>query len=461
MTASAPKESPGRRLDPARVFLILAPILYLAYALLTPPFQTPDEHQHLFRAYQLAGGHILGERHDREAGGYLPPGLVRSAQLELGNAAPHVLNRPTPKTSLAERFDRATPLNADDRPQFTNFQGSVSYTPAGYVPQILAVWVGRVLDLSVETIVRLGRILNAGLALALLYVAFRALPVGRLLLLLIALFPMTAACAASLGQDGMIIGAGALLTALGLRAVVLGRWTRREAVAATVMTCLITLAKAVYLPLAGLALLPRPSGAEFWRWALPPVMFGVVALVLSAMWLKLVSGLFVPMLAGMPSPAEQLAHLAEHPLLFPRVLIATYAAHSKPLFESAFIFGWLNIGPVWSAVNPTLAALAVTLWNGDERADLLSRTWRVWALVVSLVTIVLLTLALYILGSNLGGTIVEGLQGRYFIPIVLPFLLPLLRRRLGDPTLPILIVTILSGVANVLVLQEIWRAFYV
>src|SRR5262245_29628451 len=78
LSNSAPQvafEAVVSRMHPARLYLMLAPLIYLIYALLAPPFQTPDEHQHLFRAWQVAHFQWIGERRENEAGGLLPAGL--------------------------------------------------------------------------------------------------------------------------------------------------------------------------------------------------------------------------------------------------------------------------------------------------------------------------------------------------------------------------------------------------
>jgi uncharacterized membrane protein len=460
MDTDEPRIIPSPVCYPTRIFLIAAPLLYLAFAILTPPFQTPDEHQHLFRAYQLSSLQLIGERRGRESGGALPASLAGAASREIGDPTPHVPVRPRIKATLGDRLGRSTPLENHEPWRFTNFLGAVTYAPAGYGPQVIAVWIGRALDLSVETIVRLGRILNSALTIALLHVAFRTLPAGRALLLVIALFPMTAACSASFGQDGLIIGGSALLTALGLRASATGRWEKRSAFVAGLMACLITLTKVVYLPLAGLALLPVPSKGELWRWARVPVFAAMVALSLTALWLHAIAGLFVPMQLGMPAPTDQVSHLLHHPATIANIMIDTYRERTSYLLQMLFLFGWLNVGPIRSAAFPCLAALLVSLWHGDESARLMTWSWRAWALFVSLMVVVLMTLALYVLGASAGETIVLAVQGRYFIPIALAVLLPLLRQHKGDERLATAAIAVLSGIANLIVLAAIYEAFY-
>ncbi len=443
-----------------RLFAWIAPFLYLGFALITPPFQTPDEHQHLFRAWQLSSGHLLGKREGNESGGDLPPALARAAARELGSAVPHAESRPLTKTRFVARFEHGTIIAPNEVPRFTNFLGSVYYSPAGYGPQIIAVEVGRGFSLSVEAIVRLGRVLNALLALLLFWAAFRVLPVGRLVLLVVALLPMTAACAGSFGQDGLIIAGTAWLIALCMRAMAEGEWSRSSAAVLIALAVTVTLAKMVYLPLVLLPLLARKIRVDRLRWWLPPVLAGIVAAVLLAGWLRMNAGISVPMHAGMPEPRAQVDLLVHHPLKFVTALAHTYT-NWRFLIGQIFTFGWLNVGPVVAALWLSLAALILAVISGDPRGRLLSPIDRAWTMLMLAAIVILLSLALYIAGTPLGADRIAGLQGRYFIPLILPLLLVCLPMRSDTRYMVPLVIAGLLVCADVAALQAIVRAYYV
>jgi len=446
-------------LRPMRFFLLVGPILYVAYALFTPPFQTPDEHQHLFRAYQLASFQLIGEKRGKESGGELPLSLSRAALPELGSTVPHALQRPLPKTSIMERFSRSTPLNSNGEKGFTNFLGSVTYSPVGYIPQIAAVWIGRGLNFSVEMILRLGRLLNAALTVALFYGAFRALPVGRLALLFIALLPMTAACAGSFGQDGLIISGCAWLTALSARTAIGCYWRSKEVTTTALLTFAVTVAKMVYLPLVGLALF-SVGDVKNWRPKALPVIIGVLAVIILALWIRLNAGVYVPMMPGRPSLGLHIEYLVHHPMVFPKAVALTYYWQTGTFLRQIFTFGWLNVGPVPLAMSTSISALLLLIWYGDTSIIQLSRSWRYGAVTVVALVIILLSLALYIGAAPLGSAQIIGLQGRYFIPLVLPVLLviiPVGRKRAIDGCA---IVTLLLIVGNLAALAAIRQAYY-
>lgn len=444
-----------------RLYALIAPLLYLAFALLTPPFQTPDEHQHLFRAWQIASGQVLAERRGDVSGGEVPAGLLRAAALEIGTVAPHVPERPLPRTRWSERFTRATPIAAGQPWVFADFLGSAGYSPAGYGPQVLAVWAGRALGFSVEAIVRLGRVFNAVLAYFLLCAAFRVLPVGRNVLLVVGLLPMTAACAGSFGQDALAIGGSAWLGALGVRALVKGTWPRGSAVTATVLAIAVTLAKFVYLPLAGLGMFLAGRNGRLRIAPAPAIAIGLAAAALLA-WFALNSGLSAPVMTGKPTPGEQIAYMTAHPLVFPGALAHTYGpAGLFGMSTSLFTFGWLNIGPVVLAWGGSLFALALALARGERAAEALNWPWRLWALAICLVSVAALSLALYVTASGLASNDIYGLQGRYFIPLLLPLGLALLRPSRADAPRLATWIAALMVASNLFVLGAIADAFYI
>lgn len=441
-----------------RLYLLLAPLLYAAFALLTPPFQTPDEPQHLFRTYQLAHGGLIAERRGEVSGGEVAPGLLVATTRELGTLAPHTA-RTVPQAGWSERFARATPVEADKPWQFANFQGAAPYTPAGYGPQMVAVWAGDALQLSVENTIRLGRLLNALVTFAMLALALQLIPGGRVVVLLVGLLPMTAACAASFGQDGVIIGGSALLVALALRGAARG-CSSASSLATVVLTALVTLAKYVYLPLGALGLLATARSGKL-RIAWPSAIAVGLAALLTLAWLKTVSHLSVPMHPGYPVPAEQLQAILVEPANFAVALARSFAPDRLlVLFAMLFTFGWLNVGPVFLAALCAAIAVSLVWWFGGEDRQPLPRYWRVWWLLLCASVAVAMAMALYLGGNPLGARTIEGLQGRYYLPLALPLLLALRRQRgAAWPRLPLAIAALMVA-ANVLCLLAIARAFY-
>ena len=448
----------SRELRLSRIFLLIAPLLYAAFALLTPPFQTPDEHQHLFRAWQLSDLHLVGERQDGNAGGVLPDSLGTAASRQLGSIEPHA-----PRPVVARPFDaslrNATPLNTGAPPRFYNFLGSVAYSPAGYIPQVIAIWFGKATALSIENIVRLGRLLNAALAILLIYAAIRVTPVGSLAIAWVGLSPMTVASSAAFGQDGLVIGGACLLTGVGLRVLFGDSWRRSELLIAGSLTILMTLSKLVYLPLMLIGGLPFVKGGIQPRRLLVPSIVCLMAAAVTAVWVHAVSGLVLPAHADIPPAGGRIAAWMSHPSELVVLLERTFIGHGMQLFDTFFAFGWLNVGPVRSAAFLSMAALALVVLAGDAAAHRLEWRTRLWLLVLAAGTALLIAVAVHLYWSPASATSIQGLQGRYFIPVAPLVLVACLAKRKSDAPYDA-IVMLLMVAANLLAITAIVTAFY-
>lgn len=463
MTAFVPIVDEARKVDIRlplqRLFLLVAPLLYAAYALLTPPFQTPDEHQHLFRAWQLSEFHLVGERRGDTSGGMLPASLGRAALPEVGSLQPHLPDRAIVRRPLAQIFKPGAPLDTHSPEQFYDFRGAVVYSPAGYVPQVVSIWFGEIADLSIENILRLGRLLNAALAIILIYWALRLTPVGGPAILFVGLLPMTAAASASFGQDGIVIGGACLLTALGLRALLASHRQNRELLISGLVATVLTLSKVLYLPLAMIGGLPfvgqqlRPR--RFWPWA----AMCVVAALPAILWFHASAGSVVRPWSDIPSPATRLTNWLHHPLEFPGFLARTYIAHAQDLMGTLFAFGWMNIPGSYVAVSLTIVACGLLLIAGDLSASRLTVQARLWCIGCAAAVIWSISFVAWLYWTPASMDWINGLQGRYFIPIMPPVLVALLRGRDTMTDVGRFVPILLIG-ANFSVLATIRQAFY-
>ena len=303
-----------------RLFLLIAPLLYLAYALLTPPFQTPDEHQHLFRAWQLSEFQLFGERRGDASGGVLPGTLGQAALPEIGSLEPHASHRPVLQRPFGSDPRRLTPQDASGNSRFYDFRGAVIYSPAGYVPQVLAIWIGKTIRLSVEDIVRLGRLLNAALAIFLIHRALRVTPVGASVFLFVGLLPMTAAASAAFGQDGLVIGGACLITATGLRTAFRKAPRTGDLLVTTLVAMLLTLSKLFYLPLALIGGQPVVGKRIQLQRLAPYLAICLAAATLAAVWLVANSRAVVAPWPDIPPATQTLASWFQHPIKCSRPL---------------------------------------------------------------------------------------------------------------------------------------------
>lgn len=457
-----PAPASRAKLLPARLFLFIAPVLYAAYALLVPPFQTFDENQHLYRAWQISSFTFTSQRRGFQSGGELPPGLRDASLREIGSIKPQQSRRVVIRP-ISKIFSWNTPVGDRQSPIFYDFFGAAVYSPVGYVPQVLAVKLGESAGLSVEWTLRLGRLLNVALCIGLIWRALTILPFGGGVMMTIALLPPAASGAASFGQDGLIIGCGFLLTALGLKTAVEGRWSARTTIIVTAVGVAATLAKLVYLPLVGVAALPKPSGTRPSRWFIPPLIAAAIGVIALAGWMAVNAHSIVPFLPGLPSISDQVEWILMHPFQFSLLVARTLAAFALIAWAKLYTFGDSTVPIVWTAAIAGTAAVLLAMLSGGGEAAALTCGRRLWMLVVFVAVAVLIATALFISfnppeTAGNGGYIL-GLQARYLLPALPLAGIALMRRqRTNGILVPFTLGLVL--VSHVAVLNTIIRTFY-
>lgn len=404
---------------PERLFVALALLSGLGFALASPPLDPADERRHLQRAFVIsegdwsAVGPAAGHRHrvPRSLGSLHPPyGFVHrdgSIDRERRNDG-RIVCRHGIDDLLASL---GTPLEPDVRQRLRK---PPAYGPLAYLPQAAALWLGRKLDLSAGALLYLARFANLGCWIALGWAALRLAPLRRWTLLAVSLTPMSVFQASSATADAVTNGVALLLLALVLRLAFGERPVRKlEMLALIAVVSSLGAVKQGYWALGALLLLipaARFPGRRR-QLALVALAAGAGMFVCTIGWaLSLRSA----QLSGSTLSWHDWQHLASG---FPTWLDAL-ANHGHRLFLGYVgILGHLDVAlPRWLYVACPAALVGVALLDGRDPPALTAA--RRLALVVIFAAGSLSVLALLFAISPDPRTARPGMvQGRYFIPL--------------------------------------------
>lgn len=397
------------------LFLVLSLVgtLFLAWNL--PPFQGADELAHADRALIGSTGKLVGERATKQ-GRLVAGGVI---EWSVYNATRPFDDIRFNAQNKADQIDYAIAGGAQwGGPTFiADFRGSAMYPPFFYVPATAGFMVAKAAGLPVVQSLYLARIAQA---VACCLVGFMALLLAgrsRLLLYGVLLLPMSLGLYSALTNDGMLIAFTALGCALICRPLSQGRPMQgRELAAAAVCFALIGMTKAPYA-LFGLALLAVDSVVPARRWKAAALVIAT-----SAAWnLFTAAAIQVPLSngAGDLDPGGQVRFLLGDPLGIPALAARTLATNWLA-YSEAFIgvLGWLDtfMPKPYYPLAWVLLALAVVASASWKRPPQWRRLpWTVvliWAGVFGAIHA-----ALYITWNRVGAPIVEGVAGRYFVPL--------------------------------------------
>ncbi|MGW0043961.1 DUF2142 domain-containing protein [Rhodococcus sp. NPDC003348] len=412
------------------LFVVLGAIFGTAFAVLTPPFWGHDELTQFGRAYQVAeGGFLPQEIHDDRAvayGGQVPASIDALMDFALTDYREND-KEPAPMVADPSGYDRLEGAAVDGPPVDVWFTNTAAYSPVPYAPVAAGLRVAEALDLDVGGTLLAARLAGLAAYLALAGFALHVLRGSRIawLAFTLALLPIAMFQAGTVTADTVTNGMALLFSALFVKAVFLrDRLSKPESLVLLASVLALPLCKPTYFLLAMLVVfVPRDrlAGLPAVRWV--PQLTALVGLGLFGLWTKISSGTTEGMGLMRPQnqwysviPADQMQGILSDPLGFLDTFYRTLVYRDQLYFVQ--FFGELGFGYVdVPATAIVLALTAIILAFGiAERLD--PRRWSTTATtLVVLLSVGMIFGTLYLSFSPVGFYIIDGVQGRYFLPL--------------------------------------------
>lgn len=400
--------------SPSRWLLALGIPFGLAFAIVTPPLQAPDELLHLARALAISEG-ILGAEAivDGKPSIRVPQSLI-ALPTRLGTGLQMHSERRQDRARIEREFARPQELF----PRSWRALPSL-YSPVAYLPQAAGVAIARWLGLPVVAFVYTGRLANLAAFLAVTALALRATPAHATTLLLVALLPMTLFLAASLSADTVTNALAFLWLGLAWRATSAGPpLAARAVVALGLVAAALGLAKPGYALLVAIAFaVPGSRFTSRARRAATLAGWVAAAFVPGLLWSLYVTALAPDELVPEADAGAQLHWITTHLCAFAGVILSSVVSMGR-LWLASFVgvLGhadtWL---PVWLYGLQPLVLLAAAV--ADGAASPLRGGRRALAFATAVVTAIATLTIAYVWWNAVGAGLIRGVQGRYFTPL--------------------------------------------
>lgn len=423
------KQMPMERVVLAAVF-----IFGLLTNIITLPGLVPDEPSHIETAYRYANV-WLGKPYmvEVEEGVELfadNKGIaVRRDDLEIVNLSPFHEPSLSAYQTVRDRFDWFS--SAEGCEMVVSYDArAVECGFMGYLPSSIGMALARILCLGMYPMLYLGRIMNLVFYSVCIYWAVRLTPVKKWLFGLLALTPMAMQLACSYSYDSPLIGMSFLTIAWGLKLIYeTKRLTGQNWLFTCILAFLLIPCKMTICPFLPLLLIPSSVCGGKGKKAL-----FLVSVVLSGLLglLPQYTEMFAHYLGGVKTLASDANNQRSTPLYTlgwilqnPKETVQIFL-HS---IRQNFTFYWTNmLGGRLAVFEPvvdwTLMLLCTLLLasghDPDDRLKL-SMKHRILFLFGFLLTFFSCMLLMMFMWTPIGSEIIEGVQGRYFLP-VLPLL---------------------------------------
>lgn len=435
-----------RNLDPATaVFVTVVLVFGLFFVFKTPLLWGADETTHVGRVYQLAHGQILSQEiHDGYSGygfgGYIPSSLkevILYVNRDFNVNAPQEV--PGVRwVDIPEDYNKFANFSLQRPLVQYNFSNTAIYSPISYAPSTIAFQIAAITDLKLGPTIFLGRIFDLMLYITIAGAALYALRGYKIqwLFFAIGLLPTMVYQASFINADAVTNTVAFALAALIAKGLLnRSKLTRFETYLMLFCAFLMPITKPTYIFISLLIFtipikkLSLPS--KYGRLILAGSV--VAGIMLYAAWQlntgylsnasKWIIAGVVPWWQSIDSTA-QVKYVLGHPFDFIKSFMRTLLIADNGYWDG--IFGRLGFNYVTVPATAHVLAVAsvITAILMSERLSMTKKRLAAF-LSVAFVSILAIFGTLYITISEVGQATIEGVQGRYFMPI-LPIILLIL-----------------------------------
>jgi len=400
------------------LFLYMALFIGIIFVFINVPQIRYDEHAHFWRAYEIARGNIISRTTNE-----LPNSVIELFKRNDGTYPNKEFNYETLKEKISE------PLNEENKIAFP-VGATGSLTPISYIPQVIGILIGRVLNFSPMVILWLARMANLLCYIALVFLAIKIMPFEKWkwIIMIIALFPMTMNLAATVSPDTIIIST----TLLAISYVfylknVVKKITMKNMILLGILFMIPIVCKIVYFPLCLLVfILPKDKFENKLKRNLYYILTALIIFVTYFALNKLVAKGDYAIAIRTNMTEQILFTISDLSRDFVTAINTFYSESSLYFFE--LIGGWNTINII-SVVF--FIILLFVMFNKESTQYEFNRKEKNIVLAIIIIQALGVIAAMYLGWTQARQTTVEGIQGRYFLPI-LPLLCMLICRNKLD-----------------------------
>ena len=439
--------------------------------IVTPPFQVVDEINHFGRAWQVSENNFFGESEevrDVEKGNNpitkryfrfvtqadkiplhhenekfltakIPSSMIPAEFEDINNkftadvcnmSVAESLKNPDIKNISFESIEKFlfAPLNLETT-EILMIPNTGQYPPLAYFPQATVAFIGRNLNLSAGAIYYAMCFASLFFVAICVFFAMKILPEKKFLIFLLAIMPMFLAEIISTSADAVtygvcILGSAWLLSQRNNFSAI----TYKEIFLLIVLSICLGLLKSVYGTILILYfLMPHQRFKNILHFVGFGIFLLALELTVASLWtyfavtaneVELFSNFYLG--HSDVNPLLQKNFILENPMAFLNAVFNTLTFGENTKFFIETFVGWLGsyniLLPNYFVAVYMVALIFFGSFAGKLELKFFQRGLIFFVIIVSIVGIFMIE---YLIWTPVGGNLIEGIQGRYFIPIAL------------------------------------------
>ncbi len=394
------------RLKIETLFLIFSITFGIFYIFGFPPSQLPDDSSDYFRSLEVSEFHLTTPKKDKVYG--------RSYSVNV--------EKVYSSKSYSDVISNMN-MKLEGKKKLYTYTNKSLYSFVCYIPQAIGVGIANILKLPIVFQILLGKIFNFSFYVLAIYLAIKYIPVKKELIFFMSLLPISMQEATSLSADSMTIWATFSLFAFTMWSKIKEiKFTKRHYIILSLLLLFISLSKIVYLPLCFLILLIPTSCFKSKKQKIIYCCFVLfVSILFNMIWLKISAPYLDQFMSSRKSnSSDQLMYIISNPLEYVLILFNTVDkflfTYSEQMIGYSLGAWTVNTSYIFAAVS--LIMLLYMVVKNNRKVFLLNNYEKIFSFLILIGTTLLIFTSLYLQWTELRAHFVDGIQGRYFIPLI-------------------------------------------
>lgn len=393
-------------------FIIPIGMMFLIFMM---PTYVPDEYAHIWKSYEISEGTLITPINEEGISHTEIPEFFKTNIIRIMNKY----------NEMNDAIKQETDYN-DKVEVETTAQG---YCPILYMFSSIGLFISRIIGINGILAQYIARIFNFIVFLILSYYSIKIIPFGKLLLSCILFIPMMLQQAVSVSADCIVNSVCIFFIAFNMYLLFKNKEiTKFEMISYIILSLIIGVAKIVYIPLVALSFLLIGTSRITKKNKILMISISIIATTIVACSWYIFSARYTGNAAYLEAnnvnSVEQIKLLLKYPIhIFTVIGKTIYKQGESYLYMMMGSYlGWLEINiPLITIIGFIILVMLSIYFENNKVA--LNWKQKIWTILIFIVGVILVLMALYVGWSSVGADEVAGIQGRYFIPIIL---LPLL-----------------------------------
>ena len=389
-------------------------IVLISISFIRPPMASPDETHHFARAYTLSNGEIIPKNYSNlMSGGYVDEELLKFTNTYFSRFTG--INTPYADLNSSD-FKWSSDLIFFENP------GASYYFPILYFPSVIAINTGRFFDLTIKKSYHLACLLTIIFNITIIIISIKTFD-KIILLLPILCTPMSLYQLSSPILDGPTFSITLLSLAIYFKIITTPIFSVKLL---SILSLLITVISITRVNLSPMLLLIIHAISQVDRKIIKNLIpLYILPIITILFWYFFSISSTADLRVPRPnSNIDTIYHYIYHPVFFMSKFFNTIIDTENLIFYGKSyigILGWLNISlPKYSYLlisSFLFIYFIIIIFNNKPLYSV-----NIYPLTSSIISILLVFLALDINWTHLQSSTIEGVQGRYFIPSSLLFI---------------------------------------